>query len=53
MRYIFGGKNYYIAIFPLFAKGDGVPGWVGGDLLYSHFSAYPGKGGNGYGEKTL
>jgi hypothetical protein len=40
------GKNYYIAIFPLFA--------MGGNLLYSHFSAYPGKGENGYifpGEK--
>ena len=37
MRYIYiwggGGGNYYIAILP------------GGNLLYSHFPAYPGKGG--------
>jgi hypothetical protein len=41
MRYIFGGKNYYIAIPP-------PPKWPffrGGNQLYSDFSAYPGKGG--------
>jgi len=49
MRYIFGGKNYYmyIAIFPPICQG-GKNGYIaiypGGNLLYSHFSAYPGKG---------
>ena len=56
MKYIFGWKNYYIAIFPLFAKGGGggyIAIFSGRNLLYSHFPAYPGKGGNGYGEKWL
>jgi hypothetical protein len=35
-----GWKIYYIAIFPLFAKGGK---WLE-NLLYSHFSTYPGKG---------
>ena len=46
MRYIFGGGgNYYIAISPYLPKGEN--GYIAifqGDLLYSHFSAYPGKG---------
>jgi hypothetical protein len=33
MRYIYGGEKLHIAILP------------GGNLLYSHFPAYPGKGG--------
>ena len=32
MRYIYGGEKLHIAILP------------GGNLLYSHFPAYPGKG---------
>ena len=34
MRYIFGGENYYIAIFPPVCQG---PFMRGGNLLYSHF----------------
>ena len=47
MRYTYGGKNYYIAIPPpppLFSKGRKMVS-CGENLLYSHFPAYPGKGG--------
>ena len=49
MRYIFGGGggNYYIAMFPLFAKGRK----SGGGKIY-HIAIFPPiqvKGGNGYG----
>ena len=62
MRYIFGGENYYIAIFPPVCQGPFMhlcggeiyyiaifppvcqgPFMRGGNLLYSHFSTYPGK----------
>ena len=45
MRYIFEGKNYYIAP-PICQEGKQ---WLfrGENLLYSHFSAYPGKGERG------
>ena len=46
MRYIFGGKNYYIAIFPSICQGEKNDFFPGGNLLYSHFS-----GGDGYGGK--
>ena len=40
MRYIFGGKNYYIAIFSPICQGEKIfP--RGKSILYSHFSAYP------------
>ena len=55
MRYIFGGKNYYIAIPPLFAKGGGgiyyiaifPPIQVRGKNDYIAIF----RGGNGYGGK--
>ena len=36
--------NYYIAIPPYLPRG-GNSHFSGGDLLYSHFPAYPGNGG--------
>ena len=47
MRYVFGGKNYYIAISPLFTYGGDIAIFPEENLLYSHFPAYPGKGENG------
>ena len=44
---IIWGKNYYTAIFPLFAKRGEMaiqPFSRGENLLYSHFPTYPGKG---------
>ena len=45
MRYIFGGKNYYIAIPPPPICQGGKSHFSGGKIYYSHFPAYPGKGG--------
>ena len=53
MRYIFGGKNYYIAIPPLFAK-EGKAIFLGGKSTIAIFPPIQVRGGNGkngYGEK--
>ena len=46
-----GGKTTIYPPHPLFAKGRKIVIFRGENLLYSHFSVYPGKGENGYGGK--